>query len=319
MQETTINAVPERTQAPVLQSLADSRRFLGGAFLLPAVIYILALVGLPFLVAISFSVSDVTVGSTDFSFVGLDNFARIIQTPQFRRALSNSILFTIITQIVVIVGANIIAQVMSLNFRGKWFARLLIMMPWATPVALGTIAWLWFLDSKFSPLDWILQWMGLLGPGTVFGPRTHMVFLGREALAMASVMVVHIWRLTPLASVILMAGLTSLPQDIIDQANVDGAGFWRTLLEIKLPLIMPIMSIALVFGMIFTISDMAVVYVLTRGGPVYYTQVLPVWSYFKGIEGGALGEGAAIALFLFPVLLAIVVFVLRAARRMEVT
>jgi multiple sugar transport system permease protein len=116
-----------------------------------------------------------------------------------------------------------------------------------------------------------------------------------------------------------MAGLTSISHDILDQASVDGSGFWRTLFEIKLPLVMPIMSIALLFGMIFTLSDMAIVYVLTRGGPVYYTQVLPVWAYMKGIEGGALGEGAAVALFLFPVLLAIVIFVLRASRRMEVT
>lgn len=318
MAETTVRPAAHRHAGVHARTPADNERFLGTAFLLPAVLYIVALVGIPFFIAISFSISDVTTGSTEFEYVGFRNFASIMQTPQFRRALSNSILFAIVTQIFVIIGANIIAQVLAQDFRGKWVARLLIMMPWATPVALGTIAWLWMLDSKFSPLDWILQNLDLLGPGTVFGPRNHMVFLGRENLAMASVMLVHIWRLTPLASVILMAGLTSIPHDITDQANVDGASFWRTLFEIKLPLILPIMSIASLFSMIFTLSDMAVVYVLTRGGPVYYTQVLPVWAYFKGIEGSALGEGAAIALFLFPVLLAVVIFILRAVRRMEV-
>jgi multiple sugar transport system permease protein len=283
------------------------------------VIYIVALVGLPFVAAIGFSVSDVNVGSTAFDFRGLQNFEAILKTPQFLRALSNSILFAIVTQVFVIIGANLIAQVLAMDFRGKWIARFFIMMPWATPVALSAIAWLWLLDSKFSPMDWILQRMHLLGPHTLFGPRLHMVFLGREQLAMASIIAVNVWRLTPLASVILMAGLTSISHDILDQASVDGSGFWRTLFEIKLPLVMPIMSIALRFGMVFTLSDMAIVYVLTRGGPVYYTQVLPVWAYMKGIEGGALGEGAAIALFLFPVLLAIVIFVLRASRRMEVT
>ena len=84
-------------------------------------------------------------------------------------------------------------------------------------------------------------------------------------------------------------GLTSIPQDLLDQADVDGAGFWRTLFQIKLPLILPIMSIALLFSLIFTVGDMAIVYVLTRGGPVYYTQILPTWAYYKGIEGGRAG------------------------------
>ena len=115
------------------------------------------------------------------------------------------------------------------------------------------------------------------------------------------------------------AGLTSIDQDLIDQAEVDGAKFWRIHLQIRLPLILPIMSVALLFGLIFTFGDMVVVFVLTRGGPIYYTQVLPTWAYFTGIDGGALADGAAIALFLFPLLLAVAILVLRSARRMEVT
>ncbi|MBF8299624.1 MAG: transporter permease [Dehalococcoidia bacterium] len=123
----------------------------------------------------------------------------------------------------------------------------------------------------------------------------------------------------PLSAVILMAGLTAISQDLLDQADVDGAGFWRTLFQIKLPLILPIMAVASLFTLVFTVGDMAVVYVLTRGGPVYYTQILPTWAFIKGIEAGALGEGAATALFLFPVLLAVVFVVLRASQRTEVT
>jgi multiple sugar transport system permease protein len=145
-----------------------------------------------------------------------------------------------------------------------------------------------------------------------------MNFLGREWLAMASVTAVYVWRILPLATVILVAGLTSISNDLVDQARVDGATFWRILFRIKLPLILPIMAIALLFGLIFTFTDMTVVYVLTRGGPVYYTQVLPVWAFYKGIDGGSLAEGAAIALFLFPVLLAVAILMLRMARRREV-
>lgn len=299
--------------------LADNEGFLSALFLFPAVIYIVALVGIPFFLAIAFSLSDVSVGDTSLDFVGLRNFRSVIQTPQFQRALRNTFVFTLVAQAFVIVLANILAVALSQDFRGKWLARTLIILPWATPISLGTISWLWVLDSKFSPIDWILQAVGLLGPDTLLGPGRHLNFLGREDLAMASVILVHIWRILPLATVILLAGLTSIPQDLLDQAEVDGASFWRIHFQIAMPLILPIMSIALLFGLIFTFGDMVVAFVLTRGGPVFYTQVLPLWAWFKGIDGGALAEGAAIALFIFPVLLAVAILVLRTARRMEVT
>lgn len=311
--------MPRTSTTFSLRSLADSERALGGIFLFPALVYIIGLVAVPFFVAIAFSLSDVTVGDTSLDFVGLRNFQNVIQTPQFRRALLNTVLFTVISQFFIILLANILAVVLAQDFHGKWFARMLIMLPWATPIALGTIGWKWLLDSKFSTFDWILVQLGLLGsPDALLGPGSHMTFLGREYLAMASVILVHVWRTLPLAAVILMAGLTSIDRELIDQAEVDGASFLRIHMQVKIPLVLPILYIALLFGLIFTFTDMTVVFILTRGGPVYYTQVLSVWAYFKGIDGGSLNEGAAIALFLFPVLLAVAILLLRTARRLEV-
>ena len=299
---------------------SDREDVLGPLFLFPAIVYIIALVGIPFIIAMAYSVTDVTAGNTSLDFVGLQNFRAILKTPQFTQSLRNTIMFTVVSQIIIIVLANILALILSTDFRGKWFARFLIMLPWATPIALGTIGWLWLLDSKFSPIDWVLRSLHLLGEsGSLLGSQKNLFYLGRLELAKASIIVIYVWRMLPLSAVILMAGLTSIPQDLLDQADVDGAGFWRTLFQIKLPLILPIMSIALLFSLIFTVSDMAIVYVLTRGGPVYYTQILPTWAYYKGIEGGALAEGAATALFLFPVLLAVAIMVLRFSRRTEVT
>jgi multiple sugar transport system permease protein len=298
----------------------DREDLLGPLFLIPAVAYIAALVGFPFLIAIAYSFSDVTAGNTSLDFIGLQNFRAILETPQFAQSLRNTVMFTLVSQLIIIVLANILAIILSADFRGKWFARFLIMLPWATPIALGTIGWLWLLDSKFSPIDWTLRYLHLLGePGALLGGQKNLFYLGRLELAKASIIVVYVWRMLPLSAIILMAGLTSIPKDILDQADVDGASYWRTLFQIKLPLILPIMSIALLFSLIFTVGDMAVVYVLTRGGPVYYTQILPTWAFYKGIESGALAEGAATALFLFPVLLAVAILVLRFSRRTEVT
>ncbi len=308
----------QRRSPFLLSHFADKESYLGALFLSPAVLYIAGLVAFPFFIAIAFSVTDVSVGDTTLNFVGLDNFRSILRTPQFVRALKDTILFTVVSQVLIILLSNILAAVFTQDFHGKWLARFLIMLPWATPISLGVIGWLWMLDSKFSPFDWILTNIGLLGPDTLLGPGTHMNFLGREGLAMASVMLVYVWRNLPLASVILMAGLSSIDRDLTDQAQVDGARFWRIHLGIKIPLILPILYIALLFSLIFTFTDMAVVFLLTRGGPVYYTQVLAVWAYFKGIDGGALGEGAAVALFFFPVLLAVAILLLMSARRTEV-
>ena len=130
-------------------------------------------------------------------------------------------------------------------------------------------------------------------------------------------LIVHVWRTLPLATVILLAGLTAIPQDVKDAANVDGAGFFRQLFAIRIPLLLPIMAVAVLYGIVFTFTDMTVVYILTRGGPFDSTQVLASWAYFKGIEGGSLGQGAAIALFLFPVLVGVAALMLRIARRAE--
>jgi multiple sugar transport system permease protein len=258
-------------------------------------------------------VSNITVGSESMAFVGLENFKNVIQDPTFRQALWNTFIFAIVSNVVVLVLAKVLALALLKDFRGKWFVRLLILLPWVAPISLGSIGWLWILDSIYSIINWTLRAVG------IFGPHTWPIWLGQPNLAMASIITVHAWRLLPLATIILLAGLTSIPQDIHDAAAVDGAGFWRHLFEITIPLVMPIMLVAVLFGIVFTFTDMIVIYVLTRGGPYDMTQVLASLAFFTGIDGGDLAQGAAIALFLLPVLAASAILLLRVARRAEVT
>jgi multiple sugar transport system permease protein len=291
------------------RSIADREGVLARLFLLPAVVYIVLLVAVPFLLAIGFAFSDVTAGDPSFDWVGLDNFSAIFHDPVFWRALQNTLVFTAISMVLIVVLGKALALILVADFRGKWLVRFFVLLPWTTPIALAAIAWLWMLDSIYSPIDWGLRSLGLL--------EGNMHWLGRDNLAMASVIAVHTWRIVPLAAVIMLAGLVSIPKDIEDAAAIDGAGFWRRLWEITLPLTLPVVAVAALFGAVLTFTDMTVVYVLTRGGPESATQVLPSYAYFKGIEGGDLAQGAAIALFLFPLLLAAAVAILRAVRRME--
>lgn len=305
--------------APKERYLLDRDSVLGPLFLLPAVIYILALVGFPLVLAVLYAFSDVTVANPRIDgwsdFVGLDNFRAIWHDSVFRKALRNTIVFTLVSQVIVMVLANILAIVLSADFHGKRLVRFLVLLPWTTPVALGVLGWFWMLDSVYSPIDWVMRQFGLLGPGTPFGPARNMYWLGKTNLAQLAVITVHVWRTLPLATVILLAGLTAIPQDIRDAADIDGAGFWRQLWYIRLPLLLPIMAVAMLFAIIFAFTDLTIALVLTRGGPVNDTQVLASWAYFKGIQGGDLAQGAAIALFLLPVLLAIAIAMLRLARR----
>jgi multiple sugar transport system permease protein len=293
-------------------AIVDSERWLGPLLIGPAVLYIFLLVGVPFFMALYYSVSNTTTGGGTMGFVGLRNFTAVIGTPKFQTALKNTIVFGLISQVVILVLSNALVLALQHEFPGRRLIRFLILLPWVAPISIGTIAWLWIFDSTYSVLNWLLRLTGLIhGQG--------FMWLGLPHLAMGSVIAVHVWRQLPLATVILLAGYGSIPQDIHDAAAVDGAGFWRHFFQVTLPLVLPISLVALLFGLIFTFTDMVIIYNLTRGGPFDTTQVLASLAFYTGIAGGDLAEGAAIALFLFPLLLAVALGFLIIAHRAEVT
>src|SRR5215472_16544919 len=287
--------------------------WLGFAMFSPAVLYILLLIAGPFCLAVYYAFSDARIGSTQLHFVGLENFRSILQSPSFRKSLQNSIVFTISAQIIVMVCANILSIALEKPFRGRGLVRFLILLPWVAPVSLGTIGWKWILDSIYSVITWVLVW------AHIFKPYNAPMWLGEPHLAMASVILVHCWRLIPFSTVILLAGRTAIPREIPEAAAIDGAGFWRTLFQINLPMMVPIISVAVLFGTVFTFTDMTVVYILTAGGPFDSTQTLPSYAFATGIDGKDLAAGAAVSLFLVPVLVVVAYLMLRLAHRAEVT
>jgi len=293
--------------------LADDERRLSRVLIAPALLYIGALIGAPFVLAIIYSLTSISLGGHSANFVGLENFGAALRDSSFRRALGNTIFFAFASQILVVVLSSTLAIALQRDFRGKWLVRLLILLPWVAPISLGTIGWLWILDSIYSVINWTLRTLHVLGPGT------WPIWPAQPSLAMASIVTVQVWRTLPLATVILLGGFSGIPQDIHDAAEVDGAGFFRHLFQITIPLVLPITLVAILFGFVFAFTDMIVVYVLTRGGPFDTTQVLASLAFFKSVDGGDLGGGAAVALFLLPVLAAAAVGLLRMARRAEVT
>ncbi|HEX7039725.1 MAG TPA: sugar ABC transporter permease [Trueperaceae bacterium] len=300
---------------------AHARResLLAVGMLAPAVIFILLLVGVPFGLAIYYSLHDVTTGGTAVKWVGLRHFSELLRDRVFLRSLANTLLFTVSTLVAVLVLGTILAELLMREFRGKWVVRFLILLPWTAPVALGLIGWLWMFDSVFSPIDWLLRQVGLLGHrGAALGALPNLYWLGDPVLAKVSIVLVNVWRILPLATVIVLAGLNSIPRDVIEQTRVDRAGYFRRLFDITLPMLSPILLVAVLFTFVFTFSDMIAIFILTRGGPANMTQTLASHAFFTGILGGNLGRGAAIALFLLPVLAGVSAVLLRLIRRSEV-
>ncbi len=307
-------ALAERLQArrSRFEFVFDRPRVLGTLFLAPAIIYVLALVGVPFLLAVYYSLSAYTVYNPSYHFVGLQNFIDVINSGVFRRTLANTFIFTFGSQILGLILGKFGALLLLRPFPGRKIVRALIILPWVVPIALATVAWEWMFDSLYSVINWTLIALGIV-------TRTDAPnWLVDPGLAMLSVIVVNAWRFFPFAIVIFLAGITAIPQDVIDAATVDGAGFWRRNYQIILPMIMPIVVVGLVFGLVFTFTDLSIVYLLTNGGPVNATSVLGFEGFQVGIISGDVAHGAAISLFMLPVLFILVIVMLRFIRRQEI-
>ncbi len=295
-----------------LRYLLDQTEFLGPVLLAPAIVYITLLIAAPFFLALYFSMSAFNIATLDLTFVGLRNFRLVLENDIFRRTLVNTFVFTFGSNVLSLILGQATALMLLRDFPAKGLVRSLIILPWAVPVALAAITWRWMFDSLYSVINYILHALHLIDP------LTSPQWLGQENLAMISVTVVYAWRLFPFAAVIFLAGLTGVPKTVLDAAYVDGAGYWRRHFLIIIPMILPITVIAGLFGLVFTFTDLSVVYLLTKGGPTNSTHVLGSLAFQVGILSGDVAQGAAIALFLFPVLLIVSIFLLRYLRRREI-
>jgi multiple sugar transport system permease protein len=292
--------------------LLDRREVLESLLVAPAIIYVLLLVGVPLLLAMYYSVSAYTVFDPSWKFVGLANFIDVVQNPDFMTTLGNTFLFTFGSQLLGLVLGKFGAFLLLKPFPGRKIVRALIVLPFVIPVALATIAWRWIFDSLYSVINWTMIALHIVD-------RTNAPnWLGDPTLAMICIVIINAWRFFPFAIVIFLAGLTSVPQDVIDAATVDGAGFWRKNYQIIMPMILPIVTIGLIFGIVFTFTDLSIVFLLTMGGPGGATNVLGFAGFQTGIVSGDVAHGAAISLFMLPVLAVVVIVMLRFIRRQEI-
>jgi multiple sugar transport system permease protein len=248
------------------------------------------------------------------SFIGLENFKAALEMDTFWIALQNSIVFFVGAAILKSVLGTSLAFLLLQQFRGKKIVRALVVIPFTLPIAISVLAWKWMYDSQFSVFNWVLSRLGLIG---AYGTDSWPVWLGDPRLALVACIGVNVWRTFPFSAIVLLAGFTSVPNEVLDAAKVDGCSFLQRFHHVVVPMIFPILMVGFLFDTVFTLSDLSVVYILTQGGPGNATQILPVLAYQIGIQAGNLGRGAAIALFLVPLLAPAMFVFLRNLKRRE--
>ena len=280
-----------------LRYVTERRGVLATLLISPAVIFITALVGIPLGLAIYLSFTDATGGSLTGKWIGIANFRTEWHNPIFRNALWHTFLFTVISQAVVVLCAGLLAHALVRSFRGRWILRFFVLLPWAAPIALTATGWYWIYGAgipEASVFNWFFVHLHLESGATVTN------WLGTPRAAMSSIITVQAWRTIPFATVIFLAGISSIPQEVDDAAAIDGATGLKKFWYVSLPLQLPIALVAVLFG-------------------INSTQVLTTWAFQVGIVSGNVGEGAAIALFMLPLLAVVTVAMLVFARRAEVT
>ena len=272
----------------------------------------IALVGYPFCLALYFSLSNASVQESVGTFTGLDNFLAVAGDSVFQRALLNSFIFTFGSGVVKAILGTSLAFLLLRPFRARKVIRGFLMLPWTLPIALSILAWKFgMFDPQFSVVNWTAAHLGLIH-------EPYPNWLGDPIYAMVAVMTVNIWRGFPFSAIIVLAGLTSIPSDIIDAARVDGANWLDRWHSVMVPMIAPILFVCLLFDVVFTFTDLSVVYLLTNGGPINATDILPTLAFRTGVVGGSLGRGSAIALFMLPLLVVAVIVMLRTLRRRDI-
>jgi multiple sugar transport system permease protein len=233
-------------------------------------------------------------------FIGLENYEFLWEDSVTRLALFNTLFYTFVASVLKFFLGLWLAVLLNERLPFKTFFRSVILLPYIVPTALSALAFWWLYDAQFSIISWVLIKMGWIDH--------YIDFLGDPWNARLSVLAANVWRGVPFVAITLLAGLQTISPSLYEAAAIDGATAWQRFKHITLPLLTPMIAVVMTFSVLFTFTDFQLIYVITRGGPLNATHLMATLSFQRAISGGALGEGAAIAIAMVPFLLAAILF-----------
>ena len=283
----------------MLSRLQNSRNGLGLLFMLPATLLLVVFLTYPLGLGIWLGFTDTKVGREGM-FVGLENYEFLWDDEVTRLALFNTLFYTFVASVLKFVLGLWLAILLNERLPFKTFFRSVILLPYIVPTALSAIAFWWLYDAQFSIISWVLVKAGWID--------NYIDFLGDPWNARFSVLAANVWRGVPVVAITLLAGLQTISPSLYEAAAIDGATAWQRFRHITMPLLTPMIAVVMTFSVLFTFTDFQLIYVLTRGGPLNATHLMATLSFQRAISGGALGEGAAIAISMVPFLLAAILF-----------
>ncbi len=269
---------------------------------LPLILMVACLIIYPFF----YSIFLATLNKAETKFVGIANFLFLFKRETFWLVVQQSIIFALVAvlfkALIGFVAAHSINELPSKGQR-KWRGMLLI--PWVIPPALSTLGWWWLFEPTYSALNWILDKLSI----------DAIPWLSETFWARFSIILVNIWVGAPFFLIMYLAALKSIPEDLYEASAIDGANYWQKLFYITLPMMKNIISITILFSIIVTFANFDIVRVLTRGGPIDTTHLFATYAFRVGIESGDIPLGAAVSLFMFPVLAVLSFIILRNVRK----
>jgi multiple sugar transport system permease protein len=282
-----------------LRRLLDNRNVLGLLFMLPAGVLLLLFLTYPLALGTWLGFTDAKIGRPGV-WIGIENYQFLWGDEVTRLALFNTLFYTIVASVLKFFLGLWLAVLLNERIPFKSFFRAAILLPYIVPTALSAIAFWWMFDAQFSVISWVLTRMGLI--------HEYIDFLGDPWNARFSVIAANVWRGVPFVAITLLAGLQTISPSLYEAAAIDGATGWHRFRYVTLPLLTPIIAVVMTFSVLFTFTDFQLIYVITRGGPLNATHLMATLSFQRAISGGALGEGAAIAIAMVPFLLAAIMF-----------
>ena len=281
-----------------LHNLMQRKSTIAFLMALPLILLVLILVAYP----AGYAVYLATLNKGMTRFVGFGNFEFLFGRETFWMVVYQSCLFAITAVIFkAIIGFVVAHFVHNIPSKGQRKWRGMLLVPWVIPPAMSTLAWLWLFDPSYSAINWILAHFGIAG----------IPWTGETDWARFSVILVNVWIGSPFFMIMYLAALKSVPEQLYEAASIDGATWWQRIWFVTLPMMRNIIAITALFSLIVTFANFDIVRVLTAGGPLNSTHIFGTWAFRVGIEGGDIPLGAAVSLFMVPILAVAATFILR--------
>jgi ABC-type sugar transport system permease subunit len=295
-------------------AISNTRRRFGyeerSAFvlLLPVMTVLMTVAVFPVLYSFYLSFFEVRLTRPNrMPFVWFENYTELLHLPLFWTSVQHTVVFTILSVTAVTVIALLVALLLNQNFRGRRFLSTVILIPWAIPYVADALMWKWIYDSGYGALNGLLYQLGLIDK--------YLVWLGDQHKTMWLIANAFVWKEVPLAAILLLVTLKSIPEDLYGAAKVDGATVWSRFIHITLPSMRPGFVLVLIYETMLAIRHFDLFFVLTEGGPANATHTLSWHIYVETFRSLSFGSGAAMSYILAMITFGLAYFIIRTFAR----